>query len=158
MSEKTSQPEHIVTFGRTFQVTWSDDGSIVAYVACQLSADALQIWADAALNTIKCWPDGKPYLALYDLSDNNAFLNNTLLTPEGLFSLGLTVDGESRAQGVVAQRQNFTARIAVFVSPDDVDIVTNALTAQENHNLSQDINYKVFSERNAALTWLHEIA
>jgi len=158
MSEKKSKPEHIITFGRTFQVAWSDDGSIVAYTICHISADVLQIWADAALETLKCWPPGRPYLALYDLSDNQAFLNNTLLTPEGLFSLGIAVDGETRARAVIAQRQNFTARIAVLVSPNEVDIVMQALKVLDAQKISGTINYKVFSERNAALAWLCEMA
>ncbi len=158
MSEKTAKPEYVVTFGKTFQVAWSDDGAIVAYTVCRISAEVLQIWADAALETLKCWPFGKPYLALYDLSDNHAFSSDTLLTPENLFSLGIKANEETRAQAVVAQRRNFVARIAVLVAPDEAAIVIQALEALATQNTSGVIDYKVFTERNVAVAWLSEMA
>jgi hypothetical protein len=153
------KPERVSKIGQELELEWYAGGSIVSYALLDMSPEVLQTWSEVALVVLNDWPVGKPYLALYDLSRSGVVINYLNLVQRKMFSLGITQDGEERALASIAQRENFSARVALYASMRHSGHVGRLFATIDARKTRPDpaVQYDAFYERAAALKWLNKI-
>lgn len=154
------QLERVRLVNDALELEWYAGDTIVAYVLSGMSPEILQTWSDTALDVLAHWPIGKPYLALYDLSQRGVVMDYLSLVQKKMFSLGVTEAGEERALASIAARENFSARVAMYTSiryTGNIGRLFARIDAlRELYN--QCVHYDVFYKREAALDWLKQHA
>jgi hypothetical protein len=152
------QLERVTLVADALELEWYAGDTIVAYVLSSMSPEILQIWSDTALDVLAHWPVGKPYLALYDLSHRGVVMDYLGLVQKKMFSLGVTEAGEERALASIAERDDFSARIAMYTSIRHTGHIGRLFARidalRELYN--QFVQYDVFYRREAALDWLNQ--
>ena len=152
------KPERVSTTSDALALEWYAGDTIVAYVLSDMSAKVLQDWSDAALDVLKNWSFGKPYLALYDLAHAGVVITYLGLVQKKMFSLGITQAGEAQALANIAQRKDFSARVALCASMRHSGHVGGLLATIDARKTrsGQAVQYDVFYAREAALNWLNK--
>ena len=152
------KPERVTRIDDALQLEWYAGDTIVVYVLSKMSSGVLQNWSDAALDVINKWPSGKPYLALYDLSHSGVVLAYLGLVKRRACSLGITEAGEERALTSIAQREGFSARVALYTSMTYSGHLGGFLAEIDTRRagLGQVVQYDAFYNREAAFDWLTE--
>ncbi len=150
------KPERINKIDDALTLEWYASDTMVAYVLSDMSPEVLQGWSDVALYILSKWPPDKPYLALYDLSRSGIVLSFFSLASHRARSLGITDAGEAQALVSIAQRQNFSARVALSISMSYSGHLGGILTkADAPRTQSSQVEYETFYDREAALNWLN---
>ena len=155
---QTLKPERVTTIDDALELEWYEGDTIVVYVLLDMSPEVLQNWSDVALDVMNNWPDGEPYLAVYDLSHSGVVIGYLTLVQRKMFSLGITEEGEERALASIAQRENFSARVALCISMTQTGHMGRLFATLDSRRVFPDkvIKYDVFYGRKAALDWLKE--
>ena len=150
------EPGRVSTINDALQLEWYARGSIVAYVLSNVSPQILQSWSDAALDVLRNWPQGTPYLALYDLSYSGVALGYMSLVKRRMCSLGITKAGEEQALVSIAQRGNSGSRVAIYTSMTYSGHLGGFLADIDarRSRLGQVVQYEAFYSREAAFDWL----
>jgi hypothetical protein len=152
----TLEPERVSTIDDALELEWYAGDTIIAYVLYSMSPQILQKWSAVALDVLRDWPVGKPYLALYDLSARGVVINYLDLVKTRMFSLGITEAGEKRVLADVASRENFGARVVLHASLTQSGFIGRLFAQVDAQRIRFDnfVEYNVFYEREAALNWL----
>ena len=154
---QTWEPGRITVIDDALKLEWYAGDTIVAYVFSDMSPEVLQGWSDVALYILSKWPPARPYLALYDLSRSGIVLGFFSLASHSVYSLGITDAGEAQALESIAQRQNFSARVALHISMSYSGHLGGLLTkADAPKTQSSQVEYETFYDRDAALNWLKQ--
>jgi hypothetical protein len=153
------RPERVSRIGQELELEWYAGGSIVVYVLLDMLPEVLQTWSQVALDVLNDWPAGKPYLALYDLSHRGVVINYLNLVQRKMFSLGITQEGEEHALASIAQREDFSARVALYTSMRHSGHVGRLFATIDARKTRPDlaVQYDAFYEREAAFEWLDKM-
>ncbi|MCP4542878.1 MAG: hypothetical protein GY832_37635, partial [Chloroflexi bacterium] len=121
----------------------------------KMSPQVLQSWSDAALDVMNKWPSGKPYLALYDLSHSGIVLAYLSLVKRRMCSLGITEAGEEQSLANIAQREGFSARVALYISRTYSGHLGGFSAEIDARRAGlKVVQYDAFYNREAAFDWL----
>jgi len=155
---QTLKPRRVTTIDDALELEWHEGGSIVVYILPKMSPQVLKNWSDAALDVLRKWPSGKRYLALYDLSHSGIVLVYLSLVKRRMCSLGITEAGEEQALTNIAQREGFSARVALYTSMTYSGHLGGFLAEIDarRSDLGQVVQYDAFYNREAAFDWLTE--
>ncbi len=155
---QTWEPERTTAIDDALKLEWYAGDTILAYVLSDMSLEVLQGWSDVALYILKKWPSNKPYLALYDLSTSGVVLGFFSLARKKMCSVGITDAGEDQAMESIAQRKDFRARVALYISMSYSGHLGGFLAEVDARKTqSSQIEYEVFYSREAALKWLDAV-
>lgn len=155
MPDSTS-PIHTVQVVDSLYQEWYDDKYIIGYRLEDFSPDILKKWTAVAVDEIKSWSRERPYLALHDLSYRGVVMKLTAMR-NSLLNLAVTEDGLDQVEKVITPESGFKAYVALIVSVQFSGYLASTFATLEAHrHYRQNVEYRVFSERVAALTWLRD--
>ena len=152
------EPERVTTIADVLELEWYAGDTMVAFVLSKMSSEILQNWSEVALDVLKNWPPEKPYLALYDLSHRGVVIGYLDLVQRRMLSLGITEAGEERALDIIAQREGFSARVALYASMTRSGYVGRLFAKMDarRSRFGKVAKHDVFYDREAAFDWLKE--
>lgn len=135
MTTNSEQLEHGVTR------EWLDEGRIVVFRTSSSSRAASDVWGEAVMATVKAWPNGQPFLALYDFRK----LGLTPYNREVSLRVGNSVP------------DHFQGRFALLVGRDVLGHAIRLFGTRELGRVMPQLRGNYFYDEAEALTWLREL-
>lgn len=120
-------------------VQWLYDRRIVVFIAHNVSHQTIDAWVEVLQNTLKDWPEDRPFLSLYEMSFPEA-----TLTPYMRSKLG----------EVIETHQNLTGRTAAVVRKTFLVQLVNLFLRGRRPGIRQR---QIFYDYNEGLEWLKEM-
>jgi len=151
-------PEQVETMGPGLVCEWYCDRRIIVYRLTSIVRETLNAWVDTVAQRLQTWPKDRPYLALHDISSRRVGLSYLALVNYQVFNLGVTASGWEKVEPILAQRPNFSARVALLFGLTHSGHLGQVLTQRSSANTRVcDITFQSFFDREQALNWLLKI-
>lgn len=135
---------------------WYAAHRIVAYEVLDISPDIVTEWANLAVETIRTWTPGQPYLALHDISRRGVSMKYGSLHVNAV-NPAITDAGKTRVFLTPAEEAAFEGRIALLMSLQFSGFFTRVLATKEiQQRFTGNVQHRVFTQKIPALRWLAE--
>jgi len=135
-----------------FSRQWLAEGRVVYYKVSSPSPSVIRQWAATAIETLRQWPSEQPYLAIHDLSAPGASLTFSRQLDYNIGMVGITEEGESEVQTLIAQRPNSSSRLAIVISQKYSGHIVQVLSMRRLMASPHEV--KVMFGVQVALDWL----
>lgn len=150
-------PDSVDEISTYIRRSWYAEGRIVSYEIFDISRAIVNEWSNLTIETIRSWPPGQPYLALHDISHRGVAMKYSGLHLN-IINPAITDEGKERLFKLLKEDVHFRGYIAPLVSIHFSGYFTRVLTAKELQRQSAPhMQYKIFTEREAALRWLEGV-
>jgi hypothetical protein len=130
-----------------------ENGKIVCYTIKAGQAKTFERWGKLVHDTLSAWPEDQPYLAIHDISEHRVALPYSVYVNFELFNIGASKDGIDLVLPIIENHPDFTARIAILTNTTHSGNVARAATKFKGQ-IRDRIDYKLFFDRDKAITWL----
>lgn len=120
------------------QIEWYHNKRIIAFVLKSNKRDAIDQWANAAIEIVTVWPPNQPYLAIYDVS------GVAMLTPYGRDR----ADDIDRAAGHTTGAYTVLLPSTSFTKVFKTSVKRSLQKRNPKHELA------IFTDKSEAMLWL----
>ncbi|NJO04309.1 MAG: hypothetical protein HC876_01540 [Chloroflexaceae bacterium] len=150
-------PESIDEVSSSIRRTWYAARRIVAYELLDISQAIVNEWAELAVQTIKAWTPGLPYLALHDVSNPGVGMKYGWVHAN-LTHPAITQFGRARLFAAAEDEEQFYGRVAMLISLRQSGKLTGVVAARHKARTETvpNLQHKIVSDRARALQWLAE--
>ena len=153
MSQYTPAETQIIS--PTLQLEWYANKTIVSYIPSKITPDTLSTWSEKVYEILSAWSDNEPYLALHDFSHKGTIITYSAISRNRILNIAITDAYTDKVDRLIESRANFEARIAILMSTAQSGHLGKVFSDLEAlRQVTNHIEYKVFHEKEHALTWL----